>query len=143
MKLTAYEENERFIQLVLTNVGKGAAFNVNFLLGGDQGVLTKQLVVIRGPVPPINFIASGESEIYEMGPPDAPDGDSPLAPFPVDITYADVDGEVYSEEITLDVRQFDFLQWEGAFVAWRQMKAVETIAKAFGTFPPGSMVREQ
>ena len=132
VKLKAYEEHGDFIQLVLTNLGKGAAFNVDFHLGGDQGVLTQQGVVMRGTLAPISFIASGESEIYEMGSLRAlaGDWDSTPASFPVDVTYEDVDGKKHSEKITLDVKQFELVSRQGGSVAWSQMEAVKKLAAA-------------
>ena len=64
-----------------------------------------------------------------MGPGRTLFDDPILEPFPVVVTYADVNGKAYREEITLDVRQFDLLQWSGASSAWRQMRALEKIAE--------------
>ena len=129
VKLKAYKDHGDFIQLVLCNVGQGAAFNVDFHLEDDEGILGNHGVLWRGTVAPINFMASGETEIYEMGSKDTLFADPVMLPFPVDITYMDVDGIVYQEKIMLDVTQFKLLQWRGASVAWRQMKALEDIAK--------------
>ena len=129
VKLKPYAENGQFIQLVLTNLGQGTAFNVNFHLGGDPEILTKQGVVLRGTVAPISFMASGESEEYPMGSVRTLFEKPLLPPFPVEVAYADVDGKKYSEKITLDVKHFELLQWQGSSVAWRQMEAMEAIAK--------------
>ena len=131
VKLKAYKDHGDFIQLVITNIGQGAAFDVNFLLEGDQGVLGEHGVLLRGTVAPIGFMASGESELYEMGSRSNLFDDPVLDPFPVVVTYADVDDKTYRKEITLDVRQFELLQWRGESVAWRQMAAVENLAKTF------------
>ena len=105
---------------------------MNLRLEGDQGVLGKHGVLLRGTVAPIGFMASGESEVYEMGSRSNLFEDPVMDPFPVVVTYADVDGKAYREEITLDVRQFELLQWRAASVAWRQMAAVENLAKTLG-----------
>ena len=54
-----------------------------------------------------------------------------MKPFSVVIEYEDVDGQSYEKRIVLDVKQFDGLAWSGASVAWRQMEALEGIAKHF------------
>ena len=75
--------------------------------------------------------SQGESEIYELGPGRTLFADPPMNPFSVVINYEDVDGQSYEKRIVLDVKQFDGLAWSGASVAWRQMEALEGIAKHF------------
>lgn len=54
----------------------------------------------------------------------------PLKPFLVKLAYEDIDGKRYEETCQVDVRRFDGLAWQGESVAWRQMKAIEKIAKS-------------
>ena len=133
-KLKPMAEHGDFIQLVLNNLGRGAALNVKFRLEGDEEDFKSHKMTVRGGLAPINFMSQGESEAYGLGaghtlfgePPE-----SPLKPFSVVIQYEDVDGQPYEKRIVLDVRQFDGLAWSGASVAWRQMEALEKIAKHF------------
>ena len=121
-----------FIQLVLNNMGQGAALNVKFRLEGDEeDFKSHEMTSVRRGLSPINFMSQGESEIYELGPGRTLFADPPMKPFPVVINYEDVDGHSYEKRIVLDVKQFDGLAWSGASVAWRQMEALEGIAKHF------------
>ena len=76
-------------------------------------------------------MSQGESEIYELGSRCTLFADPLMKPFSVVIEYEDVDGHPYEKRIVLDVKQFDGLAWSGASVAWRQMEALEGIAKHF------------
>ena len=134
-KLKPLAEHGDFLQLVLKNLGRGVALNVRVRLDGDEEDFARhEMTPLRGASVPINFMSQGESEAYELGaghtlfgePPE-----SPLKPFSVVIQYEDVDGQPYEKRIVLDVRQFDGLAWSGASVAWRQMEALEGIAKHF------------
>lgn len=129
VKLKPDADSGSFIQLVLSNVGPGAALIVGFSLKGDEEDFSKRGVITRGTSAPINSISPGESEVYEFGVKHALFGDSPLKPFSVLIEYEDVDGEPGEERIALDVRQFKGLGWRGHSVSWRQMSALERIAK--------------
>ena len=130
-KLKPMAEHGDFIQLVLNNLGRGAALNVKFRLEGNEEYFKSNEMTVRGGVAPINFMSQGESEIYEFGPGRTLFADPPMKPFPVVINYEDVDGHPYEKRIVLDVKQFDGLAWSGASVAWRQMEALEGIAKHF------------
>ena len=129
VKLKPYEEHGDFMDLVLVNLGKGAAFNVEFSLEDPQGVLAKANVLTKRTEAPIKFIASGETERYSMGASHTLFSDPPPVPFPVVVTYEDVDGKKYTEETTLDVKQFMFLPLPVSSTDWRQMAAMEKIAK--------------
>ena len=134
-KLKPLAEHGDFLQLVLKNLGRGVAFNVRVRLDGDEEDFARhEMTPLRGASVPINFMSQEESEAYELGaghtlfgePPE-----SPLKPFSVVIQCEDVDRKPYEERIVLDVRQFDGLAWSGASVAWRQMEALEEIAKHY------------
>ncbi len=130
-KLKPMAEHGDFIQLVLNNLGRGAALNVKFRLEGDEEYFKTHEMTVRGGLAPINFMSQGESEIYELGPGRTLFDDPRMKPFSVVIEYEDVDGQSYEKRIVLDVKQFDGLAWSGASVAWRQMEALEGIAKHF------------
>ena len=130
-KLKPVAEHGDFIQLVLNNLGRGAALNVKFRLEGDEEDFKSHEMTVRGGLAPINFMSQGESEIYELGPGRTLFDDPRMKPFSVVIEYEDVDGQSYEKRIVLDVKQFDGLAWSGASVAWRQMEALEGIAKHF------------
>ena len=131
-KLKPMADAGDFIQLVLNNMGQGAALNVKFRLEGDEEDFeSHEMTSLRGGLSPINFMSQGESEIYELGPGHTLFADPRMKPFSVVINYEDVDGQSYEKRIVLDVNQFDGLAWSGTSVAWRQMKAVEGIAEHF------------
>ena len=131
-KLKPMADAGDFIQLVLNNMGQGAAVNVKFRLEGDEeDFKSHEMTSVRRGLSPINFMSQGESEIYELGPGRTLFADPPMKPFSVVINYEDVDGQSYEKRIVLDVKQFDGLAWAGASVAWRQMEALEGIAKHF------------
>ncbi len=131
-KLKPMADAGDFIQLVLNNMGQGAALNVKFRLEGDEeDFKSHEMTSVRRGLSPINFMSQGESEIYELGPGRTLFADPPMKPFSVVINYEDVDGQSYEKRIVLDVQQFDGLAWSGASVAWRQMEALEGIAKHF------------
>ena len=131
-KLKPMADAGDFIQLVLNNMGQGAALNVKFRLEGDEeDFKSHEMTSVRRGLSPINFMSQGESEIYELGPGRTLFADPPMKPFSVVINYEDVDGQSYEKRIVLDVKQFDGLAWAGASVAWRQMEALEGIAKHF------------
>ena len=130
-KLKPMAEHGDFIQLVLNNLGRGAALNVKFRLEGDEEDFKSHEMTVRGGLAPINFMSQGESEIYELGPGRTLFDDPLMKPFSVVIECEDVDRKSYEERIVLDVKQFDGLAWSGASVAWRQMEALEGIAKHF------------
>ena len=130
-KLRPMAEHGDFIQLVLNNMGRGAALNVRFQLEGDEEDFANHEMTLRGTSAPISFMSQGESDIYELGVGRTLFADSPMKPFTVVINYEDVDGKSHEKRIELDVKQFDGLEWSGASVAWRQMKALERVAKHF------------
>ena len=131
-KLKPLAEHGDFVQLVLNNLGQGAALNVKFRLEGDEkDFKSHEMASVRGGLSPINFMSQGESEIYEFGSAHTLFADPPMKPFSVVINYEDVDGQSYEKRIVLDVKQFDGVEWPGVSVAWRQMKALEGIAKHF------------
>ena len=131
-KLKPMADAGDFIQLVLNNMGQGAALNVKFRLEGDEEDFeSHKMTSVRGGLSPINFMSQGESEIYELGPGRTLFADPRMKPFSVVINYEDVDGQSYEKRIVLDVKQFDGLAWLVTSVAWRQMQALEGIAKHF------------
>ena len=131
-KLKPLAEHGDFVQLVLNNLGQGAALNVKFRLEGDEeDFKSHEMTSVRGGLSPINFMSQGESDICELGAGRTLFADPPMKPFSVVINYEDVDGQSYEKRIVLDVKQFDGLAWSGASVAWRQMEALEGIAKHF------------
>ena len=131
-KLKPMAEHGDFIQLVLHNTGRGAALNVRVRVDGDEEDFARhEMTPVRGASVPINFMSQGESETYELGAGRTLFADPPLKPFLVVIQYEDVDGKPHEKRIVLDVKQFDGLAWSGASVSWRQMEALERIAKHF------------
>ena len=131
-KLKPMADHGDFLQLVLENLGQGAALNVKFRLEGDQEDFEKhEMIPVRGSSVPINFMSRGESAICDLGAFRTLGSKPPMKPFSVVIEYEDVDRESHEERVVLDVKQFDGLAWPGASVAWRQMAALEGIAKKF------------
>ena len=131
-KLKPMAEHGDFIQLVLNNSGRGVALNVRFQLEGDEeDFKSHKIKDLRGNSVPINFMSQGESETYELGARRTLFAEPPMRPFSVVVNYEDVDGQSYEERIEFDVKQFENLVWQGASVAWRQMEAMENIAKHF------------
>lgn len=126
-KLKPLPEHGDFIQLVLSNVGRGTARDISFRLEGDEADFKRHKVKLRGTLKPINFMLPTESETYEMG--GMPDlvHDVPLNPFTVVIKYRDVDGLPYEEQVVVDLHQFGELAWAGASVLWRGMDALEKV----------------
>ena len=128
-KLKPLPEHGDFMQLVLSNVGRGTARNISFRLEGDEADFERHNVKLRGTLKPINFMLPAESEAYEMG--GMPDlvHNAPLNPFTVVIKYQDVDDLLYEEQVVLDLYQFGELAWAGASVLWRGMDALEKIER--------------
>ena len=133
-KLKPKADCGEFMDLVICNVGKGVALNVAFHIEGlDEKDFERYEIKVRGTSRPINFLVSNESEICAFGvnhilfaqEKDYP----PLKPFSVKLAYEDIDGKRYEETCQVDSRQFDGLAWQGKSVAWRQMKAIEKMAK--------------
>ena len=114
-----------FIEIVLSNVGPEPALNVGFQPKGDKEDLSKYEVTLRGTSTPISFISPGESEVYFLGTGFFLFGNrseeplEPLKPFPILIEYEDADRQPYRERITLDIRQFEGLEWHGTSPAKR------------------------
>ena len=133
MKLKPWIEDSQFMDLILENVGRGAALNVMFQLRNKE-VLAEHGIRLQGGETPINFISSGESECYFFAPlhslAKTKSGTKELMkPVRVNTTYEDVDGRKYEEALELDVRQFSYIIFpEGSSV--RQSKMLERIAKA-------------
>ena len=129
-KLKPVAEHGHCIQLVLSNLGRAAALNVKFRMEGDEEDFENHdMTPVRGLLAPINFMSQGESEIYDLGPWQTLFAAPPMKPFSVVINYEDTDGQSYEKRIVLDVKQFDGLAWSGRSAAWRQMEALERIAK--------------
>ena len=103
--------------------------NVRFRLEGDEEDFEIRKIHIRGNATPINYMAPGESEIFDFGVGHTLFADPPMKPVSVVINYDDVDGESYERQIELNVRQFHGLAWPGTSVSWRQMTAVEGIER--------------
>ena len=131
VKLKPKPEHGDFIQIVLGNLGQGSALNVRLLDGDEEDFVKHEMMPVRGTAESITFMSPGESEIYELGAGRTLFKPPTMKPFSVVIKYEDVDGQSYKKRIVLDVKQFDGLAWPGASVAWRQMAALETIAKHF------------
>ena len=133
VKLKPWIEDSQFMDLILENVGRGAALNVMFQLRNKE-VLAEHGIRLQGGETPINFISSGESECYFFAPlhslAKTKSGTKELMkPVRVNTTYEDVDGRKYEEALELDVRQFSYIIFpEGSSV--RQSKMLERIAKA-------------
>ena len=131
-KLKPMAEHGDFLQLVLENLGQGAALNVRFRLEGDEEDFAKhEMTHVRGTAVPINFMSRGESETYELGAVRTLGSEPRMKPFSVVIEYEDVDGKSHENRLVLNVKQFEDLAWRGASVSWRQMEALEKIAKHF------------
>ena len=134
-KLKPQADCGEFIDLMICNVGKGVALNVAFHLEGlDEKDFERYEITVRGTSSPINFLVSNESEICVFGAAHilfAQEKDyPPLKPFAVKLAYEDIDGERYEEMCRIDSRQLDGLAWQGKSAAWRQMTAIEKIAKS-------------
>ena len=134
-KLKPQTDCGEFIDLVICNLGKGIALNDAFHLEGlDEKDFDRHEITVRGTSSPINFLVSNESEVCVFGAAHvlfAQEKDyPPLKPFAVKLAYEDIDGERYEERCRVDSRQLDGLAWQGKSVAWRQMTAIEKIAKS-------------
>ena len=133
-KLKPNPDIGNFIDIVISNVGKGVALNVEFRLEGDEKDFESyNMTPFRGTGSPVNFLSSGEFDAYPLGPTHSLITDSVatrLKPFGVKIKYQDIDGKQYEESCQMDVRQFDGLVWAEHSVAWRQMRAVEKLAES-------------
>lgn len=126
-KLKPMAENGQFIQLVLTNSGRGSALNVCVELEGDENDFQRKEIRFRKNGSPIPFMSQGECEFYDFGAAHVLFADPSLKPFSLIVKYEDSEGHSYEKRIDLDVRQFDGLAWPGASVSWRQMEALEKI----------------
>lgn len=131
-KLRPMPDHGDFIQLILSNVGRGAALNVEFSIEGDEEDFVKHEMVLRGTQKPINFMSTAEIEVYELGAARTLFFGPRMKPFEVVVKYTDVDGMAYDGRIKLDVRQFYDLAWGEASVPWRMMAALENIDKHLG-----------
>ena len=134
-KLKPQADCGEFIDLMICNVGKGVALNVDFHLEElDEKDFERYEITVRGTSSPINFLASNESEVCVFGVNHILFAQEkpypPLEPFSVKLEYEDIDGERYEEMCRVDSRQLDGLAWQGKSVAWRQMTAMEKIAKS-------------
>ena len=132
VKLQLEEKHRDVMNLVLCNVGLGAALRVSFQLQGDRFDLDGHDIKLRGTSAPIGFLSSGETDTFPLGQTRAiisEDGKSPLQPFSVICEYEDIDGVGYAKEYRLDVRQFKGLRWVSQSMVYRQVVALEKIAK--------------
>ncbi len=131
-KLRAYPDQGEFIELVLSNLGPGVALNVKFRLEGDEEDFKRhEMLDVKGNASPINFMSSGEFETYPLGACRTLAQEPPMKPFLVVIEYEDIERKSYIKDVTLDVSQFDGVEWHVSSVAWRQMSALEQIEKHF------------
>ena len=128
-KLRPMPDHGDFIQLILSNVGRGTALNVTFWIEGDEEDLLQHEMVLRGTLKPITFMSPAEIEVYEVGAARTLFFDPRMKPFEVVVKYTDVDGLEYEKRILLDVLHFYNLAWGEASVSWRMMAALENIAQ--------------
>ena len=117
-----------FIQLVVQNVGRGPALDLEFRLKGHEvDFELHEVTPLRGTTAPIKFLAPGEAEVYSLGANHNLFQDPPLQ-FLVEMKYKDLDGNQHEGYVALDMRQFKELAWLGKSVEWRKMEALEKIA---------------
>ena len=129
-RLKPSSHHGEFIRLVVANLGRGPAVDLEIKLECDEDDFTKHEVMpIRGTSAPIGFLSRGESDTYSLGTSRSLFADPPIKPFAVVLRYKDLDGNSYDDRVNLDIKQFKGLTWPGASVAWRQMQALERIDK--------------
>lgn len=129
IKLQLHSDHSIFINLVISNVGQGVALNVKFRLDGNDEDMKQHGIITHGNQKPVNYLSSGESEIYAFGISDQLFGDPPMNPLTAIVEFEDIDGRSYESHIVLDVTQFKNVTWENSSVVWRGMSALEKIAK--------------
>lgn len=127
MKLQVQPDHGITVNVIISNVGRGAALNVKFRLDGNNEDMKRREVMTKGNQKPINYLSSGESEIYLLGTNMQLFKDPPMNPLTAIIQFEDIDGQSYESHIILDVTQFKDVTWETSSVAWRGMRALEKI----------------
>ena len=136
VKLKLWKEHNDFMDLVLGNVGTGAALDVSFRLNGDIDDLTAHGVLLRGTSAPIGFLAPGETVTFPLGNTRkiiSEDGKTPLKAFSVVCEYSDTNRHMCSVERLVDVRQFKGLRWRTNSIAYRQLQVLQKIEKHLGS----------
>ena len=133
IKLKLNTDQGSFIDLIMSNVGQGVALNVKFRLDEDhEDMKQRGIDIIQGNQEPINYLSSGEFEVYFFGSTHDFLQDYCTEPFVAIVEYEDVDGQTYEDRIMLDVKQFYGISWQNSSVAWRSMSALEKIEKTLG-----------
>lgn len=128
-KLQFHSDHSIVVNLVISNVGRGVALNVKFWLDGDDEDMKQHGVITQGNQKPINYLSSGESEIYVLGSCNELFEEPLMNPLTAVVEFEDIDGRPYESRITLDVAQFEYVGRENLSAVWRGMSALEDIAK--------------
>ena len=129
-RLKPSSDHGDFIRLVVSNVGRGPALDLEIRVECDeQDFIAHKVTPFRGTSAPIGFMAHREVDTYNLGAKRTLFADPPLQPFWVALEYKDLNGRPYKNRVEINIAQFKGLAWTGASVAWRQMDALETIEK--------------
>ena len=122
------EDAPEVITFNLSNVGMGAAVNVEMWIDDSEKLASRDLFSkIFKTQRPISTILQGKSAIYSLGTGPKLIGNNPLPPFSVRLGYEDVDGNKYSTNFELDVQELGALDANDGPLM-RGVKALETIA---------------
>ena len=129
-RLKPSSDHGDFVRLVVSNVGRGPALELEIRVECDeQDFISHGVTPFRGTSAPIGFMAHGEVDTYNLGAARTLFADPPLQPFRVALEYKDLNGKPHKNCVEINVAQFKGLVWTGASVAWRQMGALERIEK--------------
>ena len=113
--LAAGSQREHAVNLVLANVGRGPARNVEFTIRGDSHDFETHGVssVLVGPSNGmgVDFLPQGEriQSFFGWGP--SLLGPPPLSCFSVSITFEDLNGRVHQANYQLDVEKLGWISW--------------------------------
>lgn len=128
VKLQPNFDHNATINLVISNVGRGVALNVKFRLDGNDEDMKQHKVWIKGNREYINYLSSGESEIYPFGPSISLLEEPPMDPLTVVVEFEDVDGRSYESRIKLDVAQLKGIVLERSSI-WHGVRVLENIER--------------
>ncbi len=127
------------LNLVLANVGKGAALNVEFHIESDEEELNRCCVVyLRGTSQPLNFLLPGASmsfcfgafrDLAGRGKSKTRDGKRvPLDPFTVLVRCEDCNGKKICSRYNIDIRSYRYLVGDRFSVARDQQRDIRKIS---------------
>lgn len=136
--LSSHTDGNGAVEFVLSNVGHGPAFQLNFTFECDESDFKSHKVLLINDAERMstNVLPQGESiralfgigfELYGNL------GDTklqPLKPFRVRVTYKNSSGKIHSDNRTIDIRQFAGLR--GVVAKSNPAKMAQTLEKIEG-----------